>query len=191
MNLSISFQEISDLLSKTWSKSIRFEFVCADTVKVIIKDVNEFVENKGRFAKFATSIATKLTSKTQSVNVRIVEISNNDVVLELGADNGTIDWMYKKFASYFVDQKTIMSDPSDPKKLIVRLSEIESLRKTLDIIGFYGGIGNYSCKTNKLELNKHHESFSTSSTVVQTERTSRTSKTTSETRCISFAAMRR
>ena len=134
MNLSISFQEISDLLSKTWSKSIRFEFVCADTVKVIIKDVNEFVENNGRFAKFATSIATKLTSKTQSVNVRIVEISNNDVVLELGADNGTIDWMYKKFASYFVDQKTIMSDPSDPKKLIVRLSEIESLRKTLDII---------------------------------------------------------
>ena len=134
MNLSISFQEISDLLSKTWSKSIRFEFVCADTVKVIIKDVNEFVENKGSFAKFATSIATKLTSKTQSVNVRIVEISNNDVVLELGADNGTIDWMYKKFASYFVDQKTIMSDPSDPKKLIVRLSEIESLRKTLDII---------------------------------------------------------
>lgn len=134
MNLSISFQEISDLLSKTWSKSIRFEFVCADTVKVIIKDVNEFVENKGRFAKFSTSIATKLTSKTQSVNVRIVEISNNDVVLELGADNGTIDWMYKKFASYFVDQKTIMSDPSDPKKLIVRLSEIESLRKTLDII---------------------------------------------------------
>lgn len=134
MNLSISFQEISDLLSKTWSKSIRFEFVCADTVKVIIKDVNEFVENKGRFSKFATSIATKLTSKTQSVNVRIVEISNNDVVLELGADNGTIDWMYKKFASYFVDQKTIMSDPSDPKKLIVRLSEIESLRKTLDII---------------------------------------------------------
>ena len=134
MNLSISFQEISDLLSKTRSKSIRFEFVCADTVKVIIKDVNEFVENKGRFSKFATSIATKLTSKTQSVNVRIVEISNNDVVLELGADNGTIDWMYKKFASYFVDQKTIMSDPSDPKKLIVRLSEIESLRKTLDII---------------------------------------------------------
>ncbi len=134
MNLSISFQEISDLLSKTWSKSIGFEFVCADTVKVIIKDVNEFVENKGRFSKFATSIATKLTSKTQSVNVRIVEISNNDVVLELGADNGTIDWMYKKFASYFVDQKTIMSDPSDPKKLIVRLSEIESLRKTLDII---------------------------------------------------------
>ena len=134
MNLSISFQEISDLLSKTWSKSIRFEFVCADTVKVIIKDVNEFVENNGRFAKFATSIATKLTSKTQSVNVRIVEISNNDVVLELGADNGTIDWMYKNFASYFVDQKTIMSDPSDPKKLIVRLSEIESLRKTLDII---------------------------------------------------------
>lgn len=134
MNLSISFQEISDLLSKTWSKSIGFEFVCADTVKVIIKDVNEFVENKGSFAKFATSIATKLTSKTQSVNVRIVEISNNDVVLELGADNGTIDWMYKKFASYFVDQKTIMSDPSDPKKLIVRLSEIESLRKTLDII---------------------------------------------------------
>ena len=63
-----------------------------------------------------------------------MEISNNDVVLELGADNGTIDWMYKKFASYFVDQKTIMSDPSDPKKLIVRLSEIESLRKTLDII---------------------------------------------------------
>ena len=134
MNLSISFQEISDLLSKTWSKSIGFEFVCADTVKVIIKDVNEFVENKGRFAKFSTSIATKLTSKTQSVNVRIVEISNNDVVLELEADNGTIDWMYKKFASYFVDQKTIMSDPSDPKKLIVRLSEIESLRKTLDII---------------------------------------------------------
>ena len=134
MNLSISFQEISDLLSKTWSKSIGFEFVCADTVKVIIKDVNEFVENKGRFVKFATSIATTLTSKTQSVNVRIVEISNNDVVLELGADNGTIDWMYKKFASYFVDQKTIMSDPSDPKKLIVRLSEIESLRKTLDII---------------------------------------------------------
>ena len=134
MNLSISFQEISDLLSKTWSKSIGFEFVCADTGKVIIKDVNEFVENKGRFSKFATSIATKLTSKTQSVNVRIVEISNNDVVLELGADNGTIDWMYKKFASYFVDQKTIMSDPSDPKKLIVRLSEIESLRKTLDII---------------------------------------------------------
>ena len=134
MNLSISFQEISDLLSKTWSKCIGFEFVCADTVKVIIKDVNEFVENKGRFAKFSTSIATKLTSKTQSVNVRIVEISNNDVVLELGADNGTIDWMYKKFASYFVDQKTIMSDPSDPKKLIVRLSEIESLRKTLDII---------------------------------------------------------
>lgn len=134
MNLSISFQEISDLLSKTWSKSIGFEFVCADTVKVIIKDVNEFVENKGRFSKFATSIATKLTSKTQSVNVRILEISNNDVVLELGADNGTIDWMYKKFASYFVDQKTIMSDPSDPKKLIVRLSEIESLRKTLDII---------------------------------------------------------
>ena len=134
MNLSISFQEISDLLSKTWSKSIGFEFVCADTVKVIIKDVNEFVENKGRFSKFATSIATKLTSKTQSVNVRIVEISNNDVVLELGADNGTIDWMYKNFASYFVDQKTIMSDPSDPKKLIVRLSEIESLRKTLDII---------------------------------------------------------
>ena len=134
MNLSISFQEISDLLSKTWSKSIGFEFVCADTVKVIIKDVNEFVENKGRFSKFATSIATKLTPKTQSVNVRIVEISNNDVVLELGADNGTIDWMYKKFASYFVDQKTIMSDPSDPKKLIVRLSEIESLRKTLDII---------------------------------------------------------
>lgn len=134
MNLSISFQEISDLLSKTWSKSIGFEFVCADTVKVIIKDVNEFVENKGRFAKFATSIATKLTPKTQSVNVRIVEISNNDVVLELGADNGTIDWMYKKFASYFVEQKTIMSDPSDPKKLIVRLSEIESLRKTLDII---------------------------------------------------------
>ena len=134
MNLSISFQEISDLLSKTWSKSIGFEFVCADTVKVIIKDVNEFVENKGRFSKFATSIATKLTSKIQSVNVRIVEISNNDVVLELGADNGTIDWMYKKFASYFVDQKTIMSDPSDPKKLIVRLSEIESLRKTLDII---------------------------------------------------------
>ena len=134
MNLSISFQEISDLLSKTWSKSIGFEFVCADTVKVIIKDVNEFVENKGRFSKFATSIATKLTSETQSVNVRIVEISNNDVVLELGADNGTIDWMYKKFASYFVDQKTIMSDPSDPKKLIVRLSEIESLRKTLDII---------------------------------------------------------
>lgn len=134
MNLSISFQEISDLLSKTWSKSIGFEFVCADTVKVIIKDVNEFVENNGRFVKFATSIATKLTSKTQSVNVRIVEISNNDVVLELGADNGTIDWMYKKFASYFVDQKTIMSDPSDPKKLIVRLSEIESLRKTLDII---------------------------------------------------------
>ena len=134
MNLSISFQEISDLLTKTWSKSIGFEFVCADTVKVIIKDVNEFVENKGRFSKFATSIATKLTSKTQSVNVRIVEISNNDVVLELGADNGTIDWMYKKFASYFVDQKTIMSDPSDPKKLIVRLSEIESLRKTLDII---------------------------------------------------------
>ena len=134
MNLSISFQEISDLLSKTWSKSIGFEFVCADTVKVIIKDVNEFVENKGRFSKFATSIATKLTSKTQSVNVRIVEISNNDVVLELGADNGTIDWMYKKFASYFVEQKTIMSDPSDPKKLIVRLSEIESLRKTLDII---------------------------------------------------------
>ena len=134
MNLSISFQEISDLLSKTWSKSIGFEFVCADTVKVIIKDVNEFVENKGSFAKFATSIATKLTSKTQSVNVRIVEISNNDVVLELEADNGTIDWMYKKFASYFVDQKTIMSDPSDPKKLIVRLSEIESLRKTLDII---------------------------------------------------------
>ena len=134
MNLSISFQEISDLLSKTWSQSIGFEFVCADTVKVIIKDVNEFVENKGRFSKFATSIATKLTSKTQSVNVRIVEISNNDVVLELGADNGTIDWMYKKFASYFVDQKTIMSDPSDPKKLIVRLSEIESLRKTLDII---------------------------------------------------------
>ena len=134
MNLSISFQEISDLLSKTWSKSIGFEFVCADTVKVIIKDVNEFVENKGRFVKFATSIATTLTSKTQSVNVRIVEISNNDVVLELGADNGTIDWMYKKFASYFVEQKTIMSDPSDPKKLIVRLSEIESLRKTLDII---------------------------------------------------------
>ena len=134
MNLSISFQEISDLLSKTWSKSIGFEFVCADTVKVIIKDVNEFVENKGRFVKFATSIATTLTSKTQSVNVRIVEISNNDVVLELEADNGTIDWMYKKFASYFVDQKTIMSDPSDPKKLIVRLSEIESLRKTLDII---------------------------------------------------------
>lgn len=134
MNLSLSFQEISDLLSKTWNKNIGFEFVCDDTVKVIIKDVNEFVENKGRFAKFATSIATKLTSKTQNVNVHIVEISGNDVVLELAADNGAIDWLYKTFASYFVDQKTILSDPSDPKKLIVRLSEIASLEKTLDII---------------------------------------------------------
>lgn len=134
MNLSISFQEISDILSKTWNKNIRFGFVSNDTVKVIINDVNEFVENKGCFAKIATSIATRFTSKTQSVNVRVVEISDNDVVLDLVADNGTINWLYRNFASYFIDQKTIVSNPSDPKKLIVHLSEIASLRKTLDII---------------------------------------------------------
>lgn len=84
--------------------------------------------------KIATSIATRLTSKTQSVNVHIVEISGNDVVLDLVADNDAIDWLYKNFASYCIDQKTIVSDPSGPKKLIVRLSEIESFRKTLYII---------------------------------------------------------
>lgn len=134
MNLSISFQEISDLLSKTWNKNIGFEFVCDDTVKVIIKDVKEFVENKGCFVKIVTSIVTKFTSQTQCVNVRVVEISGNDIVLDLVADNGTVDWLYRNFASYFIDQKTIVSNPSDPKKLIVHLSEIASLRKTLDII---------------------------------------------------------
>ncbi len=134
MNLSISFQELSGFLSKTWGKSIGFEFVSHDTVKVIIHDINEFVEKKGGVAKFATVFAAKLVDKTQSVKARIVEIANNDVVLDLTVDNGAIDWLYKKLASLLIDQKTIVSDPDNPGRLTVRLAEIDSLRKTLDIV---------------------------------------------------------
>ena len=117
MNISISFNEIKDIISKKTNNTINLDFTRVDyrTVKVSYKPM-----------AFLPAV---------NVDVMVAKVDNSQLVLSYTA-NPAIDMIIKGVSNYldnYIPGEIILLN-TDSQKVYVNLDKIEQLQKPLEMI---------------------------------------------------------
>ena len=117
MNISISFNEIKDIISKKTNNKVQldFSYVNNSTIKVSYKPVS-----------FLPAVG---------INVRIEEVDNSQIILSYSANNA-IDMVIRGLATFLDNHipREIILLNTDTQKILVNLSKIEQLQKPLEMM---------------------------------------------------------
>ena len=117
MNISLSFNEIKDIISKKTNGKVQldFSYVNNSTIKVSYKPV-----------AFLPAVG---------INVRIEEVDNSQIILSYSANNA-IDMVIRGLAAFLDNHipREIILLNTDSQKVYVNLDKIEQLQKPLEMI---------------------------------------------------------
>ena len=117
MNISISFNEIKDIISKKTNNKINLDFayVCYNTVKVSYKPM-----------AFLPAV---------NVDVMVAKVDNSQLVLSYKANNA-VDMIIKGFSNYLENHipREIIEFDASVQCVCINLDKIEQLQKPLEMM---------------------------------------------------------
>ena len=117
MNISLSFNEIKDIVSKKTNNTINLDFTCVDyrTVKVSYKPM-----------PFLPAV---------NVDVMVAKVDNSQLVLSYKA-NPAVDMIIKGFSNYLENHipREIIELDTSVQCVCINLDKIEQLQKPLEMM---------------------------------------------------------